>query len=123
MRPLGFRSDGGSRAASVLPGDNLALDLGVDACRNDLLLHQLVLTLVRPVLDDVGGALVADPWQGLNIGRARRINVEQLGGAAAFAGADAAGAAAAAGGALAGAAVCAILRRPRHQCRRWPKTI
>ncbi|VTZ49393.1 hypothetical protein MPC4_160043 [Methylocella tundrae] len=64
----------------LLLGDDLALDLGVDGGRDDLFLHQLVLALVGPVLDDVGGAFVAYAGQGLKVRLARRIDVEQRGG-------------------------------------------
>src|ERR1700730_18167017 len=64
----------------LLLGDDLILDAGVDGGRNDILLHQLVLALVGPVLDDVRGADIADPFQGAQLRLGRGIDIEELRG-------------------------------------------
>jgi hypothetical protein len=47
-------------ASALLLGDDLVLDLVVGRLRDDALLHQLVLALVRPARDDFGGIGLAD---------------------------------------------------------------
>src|ERR1700730_5839894 len=64
----------------LLLGDDLLLDSGINGGRNDFLLHQLVLALVGPVLDDVCRADVADSFQGAQLLLACRIDIEELRG-------------------------------------------
>src|ERR1700730_1031090 len=62
----------------LLLGDDLIFDAGVDGGGNDILLHQLILALVGTVLDDVGGADIADPFQGAQLLLGCGIDVEEL---------------------------------------------
>src|SRR5580704_17326166 len=62
----------------LLLGDDLIFDAGVDGGGNDILLHQFVLALVGTVLDDVGGADIADPFQGAQLLLGCGIDVEEL---------------------------------------------
>src|SRR5919204_489229 len=56
--------------------DDLFLDLVVRGLRDARLLDDLVLALVRPVVDDLLRVGVADPGQRLQLGLARRVDVE-----------------------------------------------
>src|SRR4051794_6371259 len=60
-----------------LPGDDLALDAVVDARGEDLPVHQVVLALVRPSLDDRLGTGRADPGQLLQVVGGGAVDVEQ----------------------------------------------
>src|SRR3989454_5618565 len=59
--------------------DDLVLDLRVRRLGDDLLLHQLVLRLVGPALDDLLRVGVADPGQRLQLLLAGGVQVELLG--------------------------------------------
>src|SRR5207253_9402714 len=59
--------------------DDLVLDLCVRRFGDDLLLHQLVLRLVWPTLDDLLRVSVADPRQCLQLLLAGGVQVELLG--------------------------------------------
>ena len=69
----------GGRSSALLLGDDLVLDLVVGRLRDDALLHQLVLALVRAARDDLGGIGLADTRQRVELIGGRGIDVEQFG--------------------------------------------
>src|ERR1700716_1898539 len=62
----------------LLLGDHAVLDLVVGGLRHDLLLHQLVLALVGPALDDLLGIGVADTRDHLEIVLAGGVEIQGL---------------------------------------------
>ena len=79
------------RARSLLLGDDLVLDLVIDALGNDLLLIELVLALVGPALHDRHGARRAYARQSVQLLHRRGIDVEQFRGGSRRSGVGAAG--------------------------------
>lgn len=60
--------------------DDLIFDLLVRRFWNNILLNQLVLTLVRPPINDLLGVGLTDPWQCFELLSSGRIDVERFGG-------------------------------------------
>jgi len=71
-------------SASLLLGDDLVLDLVINALWQDILLHQVVFSLVGAAFDNGVGARGSDARQGVEISGTRGIDVEQA--AAGFSG-------------------------------------
>src|SRR5258706_15624527 len=65
--------------SALLLGDDLVLDLVVGCLRHDLLLDQLILTLVGAALDDGCRIGLADPRERVEFFGAGGIDVEQVG--------------------------------------------
>src|SRR5262249_10810840 len=65
-------------SALFLLGDDLVFDLVVRRLRQHFLLHQLVLTLVRTVLDYFLGVRIADARQFLELFLRSAVNVDRL---------------------------------------------
>ena len=84
VKPGDDRDAGASSAPSdrinsaLLLGDDLVLDAVVGLLRHDLLLHQLVLALVGPALDDRGGIGLADAGQFVELVGGGGVDVEQF---------------------------------------------
>src|SRR5215475_6041939 len=76
----GWRSadDARSATSSLLRGDHKVLDLVVRGLGNDLLLDQLVLTLVGPAVDDLLRVGITDSRKRLQVVGGRAIEINQL---------------------------------------------
>src|SRR5438270_10837623 len=69
----------GRKAGSLLLGDDLVLDAVIGLLRDDILLHQFVLALVGPALDDRRRIGFADARESVELVGAGGIDVEQIG--------------------------------------------
>ena len=67
-----------TRQILLLLGDDLVLDVIIDALRNDVLLHQLILALVRAAFDDAGAAHVANTLECAELFLRGTVDVEQF---------------------------------------------
>src|SRR5262249_42003048 len=68
----------GDAGRSLLLGDDLVLDLVVCRFRDDALLHELVLALVRPALDDLVRIGGADPGKFVEVRLRSGIDVQRV---------------------------------------------
>ena len=64
---------------SCLLRNHHALDLVVRTLRNDFLGDELILSCIRPAIDDLLRVGFADAWQGDQLGLARGVQIDECG--------------------------------------------